>query len=116
VIGPEALVTFDAPDGFRVVRSVGQARGEAHFPQNLLRATFRTIGVFIGLAPVEYLTDAERARSACIAALLQDAESLGANGVVGLQFRSSEQDGGTRVTAFGEAVVLEPLPDATSGS
>lgn len=115
MIGPEALVTFETPDGFAVVRSLGQARGEAHFAQNVLRATFRTIGVFIGLAPAEYLTDAERARSASIAQLLQNAERLGANGVVGLHFEAWEHEGGTRVVAYGDAVVLEPAPGVGPG-
>jgi uncharacterized protein YbjQ (UPF0145 family) len=110
MIARAALVTFADADGFRVVRSFGEARGETHFPQSVLRATFRTIGLFIGLAPAEYLTDAERARGACIAALLYDAERLGANGVVGLHFEAFEHGGGTRVVAYGEAVLLDPPP------
>lgn len=108
---PEAIVTFDRIDGFRVVERFGEARGEAVCPRNVLRATFRTIGAFIGLAPLEYLTDAERARGDCIAALLADAARLGANGIVGLHFEAIEQnDGGTRVRAIGEAVLLDPAP------
>ena len=61
-IAPEAVVTFDRVDGFRVVKSFGYAYGQATRPRNLLRSTFRSIGAFIGLALIEYLTDAERAR------------------------------------------------------
>jgi uncharacterized protein YbjQ (UPF0145 family) len=108
MIPPEAVVTFDRVDGFRVVKSFGYAYGQATRPRNLLRATFRSIGAFIGLAPVEYLTDAERARADCLSALLRKAEATGANGILGLQFQASEQpDGSTRVLAFGEAVLLE---------
>jgi uncharacterized protein YbjQ (UPF0145 family) len=115
MIAPEAVVTFDRLDGFRVVRSLGPARGEAVTPRNLLRATFRSIGTFIGFTSVEYLSDAERARSESLAVLLDNAERLGANGVVGLQFDASEQsDGSTRVLAFGEAVLLEPVPGFAS--
>lgn len=108
MIPPEAVVTFERVDGFRVVKSFGYTYGQATRPRNLLRSTFRSIGVFIGLAPVEYLTDAERARADCLAQLLRKAESAGANGVLGLQFQATEQaDGSTRVLAFGEAVLLE---------
>ena len=61
-IAPDAVVTFDRVDGFRVVKSFGYAYGQATRPRNLLRSTFRSIGAFIGLAPIEYLTDAERAQ------------------------------------------------------
>ena len=110
-IAPDAVVTFERIDGYRVIRSFGFAYGHASRPRNVLRATFRSIGVFIGLAPMEYLTDAERARADSLAALLRKAEATGANGILGLQFQASETaDGSTRVLAFGEAVLLEPPP------
>jgi uncharacterized protein YbjQ (UPF0145 family) len=107
---PEAVVTFDGAEGFRVLARYGQARGEALCPRNVLRATFRTIGAFIGLAPLEYLTDAERVRGECIAALLADAARLGANCVLNLHFEATEYGEGTRVRAFGEAVLVDPAP------
>ena len=113
MIAPDAVVTFERLDGFRILQSLGTARGEAVTPRNLLRSTFRSIGSFIGFAPIDYLTDAERARAESLALLVSHAERLGANGVVGLHFDASELgDGSTRVRAFGEAVVLEPPPCA----
>jgi uncharacterized protein YbjQ (UPF0145 family) len=111
MISPDAIVTFERVDGYRVVKSFGYAYGQATRPRNVLRATFRSLGAFIGLAPVEYLTDAERARTDCLAELLRKAEAIGANGIIGLQFQASENpDGSTRVLAFGEAVLLDPAP------
>jgi uncharacterized protein YbjQ (UPF0145 family) len=108
---PEAVVTFESLDGFEVVRSCGTARGEAAVPRNLLRATFRTIGSFIGFTPIDYLTDAERARRESLAALVSAAEALGANGVIRLRFTVNELgDGSTTVVAIGEALVLNPSP------
>lgn len=110
-IAPEAVVTFERIEGYRVIRSFGFAYGHASRPRNVLRATFRSIGAFMGLASMEYLTEAERARSESLGVLIRKAESLGANGIVGLQFQASEAaDGSTRVLAFGEAVLLEPPP------
>jgi uncharacterized protein YbjQ (UPF0145 family) len=112
-LSPNAVTTFDRIEGFRVVRSFGYAYGQASRPRNLLKATFRSIGALIGLAPVEYLTDAERTRTESLDELLRKAEGLGANGVIGLQFQASEgPDGATRVLAFGQAVLLEPEPGA----
>ena len=111
MIAPETVVTFERAEGFRILKSFGYAYGQASRPKNLLRATFRSIGAFIGLAPVEYLTDAERARADSLSALIARANALGANGILGLQFQVAEQsDGSTRVVAFGEAVFLEPEP------
>ncbi len=117
-IAPEAAMTFDAPEGFAIVRSLGGVRAEAVVPRNFIRATFRTIGTFIGLSPAEVLTDAERGRSEALHALLGTAYELGANGVVKLRFDASEaSDGSTHVTASGEALILDPPPGfATRGS
>ena len=110
-IAPEAVTTFERVEGYRVVRSFGYVYGQASRPRNVLKQTFRSIGALIGLAPIEYLTDAERARNEALEALLHKAEAMGANGVMGLQFQASEgPDGATRVLAFGEAVLLEPAP------
>jgi uncharacterized protein YbjQ (UPF0145 family) len=110
-LAPEAVTTFERIEGYRIVRSFGYAYGHASRPRNVLKQTFRSIGVLIGLAPMEYLTDAERARAESLDALLRKAETMGANGVIGLQFQASEgPDGATRVLAFGEAVLLDPAP------
>jgi uncharacterized protein YbjQ (UPF0145 family) len=74
----------------------------------MLRATFRSIGAFIGLAPIEYLTDAERAREEALEALRANASALGADAVIKIQFDAVEDDGGiTAVVASGEAVRLQ---------
>ncbi|HTD33731.1 MAG TPA: heavy metal-binding domain-containing protein [Candidatus Elarobacter sp.] len=110
-LSADAVTTFSRIEGYRVVRSFGYAYGQASRPRNVIKATFRSIGALIGLAPVEYLTDAERARAESLEMLLRKAEGMGANGVIGLQFQASEApDGATRVLAFGEAVLLDPSP------
>lgn len=108
MLAKEAIVTLDRIDGFRVVQSFGYVSGTVTRPHNMLRATFRSIGAFIGLAAEEYLTEAERARDEALEDLRIKAEALGANAVVNLQFHASEsRDDSTRVLAYGEAVVVE---------
>jgi len=109
MIAKENLVTLDAPDGFRVLASFGHVSGSALRPHNMLRATFRSIGAFIGLAPIEYLTDAERAREEALEALRERASALGADAVIKIRFEAVEtSDGSTQVIAYGEAVRLAP--------
>ncbi len=113
-LAPEAVTTFERVEGYRVVRSFGYVYGTANRPRNVLRATFRSIGALIGLAPTEYLTEAERTRTEALQILLEKAEAMGANGVLGVQFQASEgSDGATSVLAFGEAVYLEPSPETS---
>ena len=110
-LAADAVTTFERIEGYRVVRSFGYAYGQASRPRNVLKATFRSIGVLIGLAPVDYLTDAERTRADSLEVLREKAETMGANGVINLQFQATEgPDGATRVLAFGEAVLLDPAP------
>src|SRR3979411_822564 len=110
-LAPDAVTTFERIEGYPFVRAFGYAYGQASRPRNVLKQTFRSIGALIGLAPVEYLTDAERTRTESLEAPLRKAEGRGANGGIGLQFQASEgPDGATRVLAFGEAVLLDPAP------
>jgi uncharacterized protein YbjQ (UPF0145 family) len=109
VIAKENLVTLDLPDGFRVLRELGRVTGSATRPHNMLRATFRSIGAFIGLAPIEYLTDAERAREEALESLRAKAGALGADAVIRIRFEAVEEpDGATIVMATGQAVRLAP--------
>ena len=116
-IAPEAVMTFDAPEGFALVRSLGDVRGEAIVPRNFLRSTFRTIGTLFGLSLTEALTDAERGRAEALQSLLDRASDRGANGVVRLRFDARERaDGSTHVMASGEAMILDPAPGRATRS
>lgn len=109
MIAKENLVTLDAPDGFRVLASYGRVTGTAARAHSMLRATFRSIGAFIGLAPIEYLTDAERAREEALEDLRNKAAALGADAVIKVRFEAVEDDdGSTQVLVYGEAVRLAP--------
>jgi len=110
VIRPECVATFPEPVGFRIVRCCGTAFGEAVRVRNVFRDALRGIGTFLGIAPYEFVTDAERARQDSLALLLERAERMGANGVIGLRFHAVDEAGAIRLTAIGEAVVLDPEP------
>lgn len=110
MIARDAIVTLESIEGFRVVKLLGYARGQALRPRDMLRATFRSIGAFIGLAPIEYLTDAEKAREEALEMMRKNADAMGANGVINVRFQTSEGNDGTKVLCFGQAVILEPRP------
>jgi uncharacterized protein YbjQ (UPF0145 family) len=107
VISNDNIVTFDRLDGYRTLRSFGYVSGTASRPRNRLRSTFRSLGMLIGLASAEFLSDAEQLRSDALQALRRRADALGANAVIGLQFFVSEgDDGSCEVVAFGQAVAV----------
>jgi uncharacterized protein YbjQ (UPF0145 family) len=107
MIGPEAVVTFDRVEGFRIVRALGYVQGVAVHPRDVLRDTLRGIGQLVGLAPLEYLTEAEKARERALEEMRLRADEIGANGIINVQFQTCESPQGTQVVAFGKAVVLE---------
>ena len=108
MIARDDIVTLDELEGYRTVRSFGHVTGSASRPRNRLRSTFRSLGMLIGLASAEFLSDAEQLRSEALETLRRRAESLGANAVIGLQFFVSEgDDGSCQVVAFGQAVSVD---------
>jgi uncharacterized protein YbjQ (UPF0145 family) len=109
VIAPQDVVTFDELEGHRVVRSFGYVSGIASRPRNRLRSTFRSLGMLIGVAPSEFVSDAEQLRTEALSAMAKRADALGANAVISLNFYVSEgDDGSTKVVAFGQAVLVVP--------
>ncbi len=62
--------------------------------------------MLIGVAPNEFLSDAEHLRNEALEGIYKRATVLGANAVIGLSFHVSESaDGSCKVVAFGEAVL-----------
>lgn len=107
MIARDDVVTFERLEGFRTVRDLGTVSGSASRPRNRLRSTFRSLGMLIGLAAGEFLSDAEQLRGDALDDLRRRADTLGANAVVGLQFFVSENpDGACKVVATGRAVFV----------
>lgn len=105
----ENVVTFDQPAGYRSRRDLGYVSGTASRQRNLLRSTFRSLGMLIGLAPVESLSEADELRAEALEALSRNAGEMGANAIVGVQFAVSEDEAACKVTAFGRAMELERI-------
>ncbi|HEY9085069.1 MAG TPA: heavy metal-binding domain-containing protein [Candidatus Tyrphobacter sp.] len=101
------VVTFEEPAGYQSRRDLGFISGSASRPRNLLRSTFRSLGILVGLAPIESLSEADELRAEALAGLSNRAEEIGANAVVGVQFHVAEDEGACKVTAFGRALEIE---------
>jgi len=67
--------------------------------------------MFIGLAPIESLSQADELREEALTSLRHRARELGANAVIGVQFHVDEENGACKVTAFGRALEVERAED-----
>ncbi len=99
---------FELP-GYRVVRTLGVVRGVTVRSRGLgpqIAAAFRTLG---GGQIHEYVQLCEQTRAEAFDYMMQHAEQMGANGVVGIRYDATELGSNmTEVLAYGTAVVVEP--------
>jgi len=97
-------------EGYRVVRHLGVVRGITVRSRGLagqLAATIRTIG---GGKIHEYVELCEQAREEAFDLMVQHAEKLGANAIIGVRYDATElAENMTEVLAYGTAVVVEKL-------
>jgi len=102
------VVTTDTIANKKIVRTVGWVKGSTirarHIGSDIV-ASFRGI---VGGEIVEYSKMMGQSREEAIARLIEDAESQGANAVVGLKFSTSlVMQNASEILAYGTAVVLE---------
>ena len=102
------LVTTEAVAGKRLVRTLGLVKGNTvrarHAGHDIMAKLKNVVGGEIG----EYGKLVAEAREQSLDRMIEDAESLGANAVVGVRFTTTVMMGGAaEMLAFGTAVVLE---------
>ncbi len=102
------VVTTAEISGTRVVRTLGLVRGNTIRARHLgkdIMAIFRNMA---GGEIHEYTKMLAEAREQAIDRLVEDAEALGANAVIGLRFQTSMiQSGAAEMLCYGTGVVIE---------
>ena len=102
------VVTTAEISGTRIVRTLGLVRGNTIRARHLgkdIMAIFRNLA---GGEIHEYTKMLAEAREQAIDRLVEDAEGLGANAVVGLRFQTSMiQSGAAEMLCYGTGVVVE---------
>jgi uncharacterized protein YbjQ (UPF0145 family) len=104
------VVTTDEIAGKRITRALGLVRGGTvrakHIGKDIL-ALFRNV---VGGEIPEYTKILAEAREQALDRMVQDAERLGANAVVGVRFSSAEiSAGAAEVLIYGTAVIVEDV-------
>jgi uncharacterized protein YbjQ (UPF0145 family) len=101
--------TFEL-DGYRVARNLGVVRGLTVRSRSIFGNIGAGLQTLVG-GNITLLTElCEKARSEAFTMMLQHAQHLGANAVIGVRYDATEvMNGVTEVLCYGTAVVVEPV-------
>jgi len=104
------VVTTSEVSDMRIVRTLGLVRGNTIRARHLGKDVLALLRNVAGGEIQEYTKMLAEAREQAIHRLLEEAEALGANAVVGLRFQTSMiQAGAAEMLCYGTAVVLESI-------
>ena len=102
------IVTTADITGHRIVRTLGLVRGNTIRARHLGKDVLAILRNVAGGEIHEYTKMLAEAREQAIDRLIEDAERLGANAVVGLRFQTSMiQSGAAEMLCYGTAVVVD---------
>lgn len=102
------VVTTPSIPGYRVVRVIGVVSGMSIRTRGFLGRLGAGIEAIVGGRSETYIQELKKAREEALRDLVESAQRLGANAVVGVDFETSEiLEGFIVVTATGTAVVVE---------
>lgn len=104
------VVTTSEVSDMRIVRTLGLVRGNTIRARHLGKDVLALLRNVAGGEIHEYTKMLAEAREQAIHRLLEEAEALGANAVVGLRFQTSMiQAGAAEMLCYGTAVVVESI-------
>jgi uncharacterized protein YbjQ (UPF0145 family) len=99
--------TFDLP-GVRVTRSLGVVRGITVRSRSVVGNFVGGVQTIFGGNITVYTELCEHARQEAFDLMMQHADQMGANAIIGVRYDANEvMDGVTEVLAYGTAVVIE---------
>jgi uncharacterized protein YbjQ (UPF0145 family) len=95
-------------DGYRVTRQLGLVRGITVRSRSIIGNIGAGIQILFGGNISLYQELCERARQEAYEIMMQHAQAMGANAVIGMRYDANEVAAGvTEVLAYGTAVVVE---------
>jgi uncharacterized protein YbjQ (UPF0145 family) len=103
------LTTTAEIAGMRVARTLGLARGNTIRARPIGRDIMAFMRAIAGGEIIEYTKMMAESREQAVDRMIEDAESLGANAVIGVRFQTSMvMSGAAEIICYGTAVVIEP--------
>ncbi|MCL4147704.1 UNVERIFIED_CONTAM: hypothetical protein GTU68_050568 [Idotea baltica] len=98
-------------EGFRIVEYKGVARGIIVRSPTIAQGIFGGLKNIVGGQIGAYTEMCEQARQQAFDLLVQHAQQMGANAIVGFRYDAAEvvsQQSATEVLCYGTAVIIEP--------
>jgi uncharacterized protein YbjQ (UPF0145 family) len=106
----EMVTTAFELDNFRVVRSLGVARGIIVRSRSIFGSIGAGLQTIVGGNISLFTRMCEQTRADSFNLMLEHAGQMGANAVIGARYDATEiMNGVTEVLAYGTAVVVEPI-------
>ncbi|HCV44396.1 MAG TPA: hypothetical protein DGH68_12985 [Bacteroidetes bacterium] len=107
-INPTLVTTAFTLDGYRIVRNIGVVRGITVRSRSIIGNIGAAFQILFG-GNISLLQElCERARKEAFEIMLQHAQEVGANAIVGMRYDANEiMSGVAEVLAYGTAVVVE---------
>jgi len=97
-------------DGYRVVRTLGIVRGITVRSRSIFGNIGAILQTIVGGNITLYTELCEKARKEAYEIMIQHAEQMGANAIIGMRYDANDVAGGvTEVLAYGTACVLEKI-------
>ena len=106
---PAMTTTAFALEGYTVKRNLGIVRGITVRSRSIFGTVGGALQTLVGGNITLFTELCEKTRAEAFDWMLQHAQQLGANAVVGVRYDATEvMDGVTEVLCYGTAVVVEP--------
>ena len=103
-------------DGYKIVRQLGLVRGITVRSRSIIGNIGAGIQILFGGNITLYQELCERARQDAYVIMIQHANQMGANAVIGMRYDATELGPGvSEVLAYGTAVLIQPYPSAAYG-
>ena len=94
--------------GHKVVRHIGVVRGITVRSRNVVSDAIGGVQSMLGGRVGAYVKLAEASRAEALQEMIEHAQAMGANAVIGMRYEANEiMEGVTEVLAYGTAVVVE---------
>jgi uncharacterized protein YbjQ (UPF0145 family) len=113
-VAPQMVTTaFELP-GYRIKQTLGVVRGIVVRSRNIFANIGAQLQTIVGGNITAWTRLCEQTRADAFAIMIQHADELGANAIIGARYDATEiAKGATEVLAYGTAVIVEPTDDAS---
>jgi len=109
-MNPAMTTTAFTIDGFSIARSLGVVRGITVRSRSIFGTIGGSLQTLVGGNITLFTQLCERTRAEAFDMMLDHAEQMGANAVVGVRYDATElMQGVTEVLCYGTAVVVAPV-------